>query len=107
MRPAGEKLAELLDDTRFSDCSIPVICAVDGKPYGNADDIRTRMKKQVYSPVRWSATISWCASQGVTSIVECGPGKVLTGLIRRIDKSLSASCVDSAASIRTAISGAA
>lgn len=106
MKPAGETLAKMLDDADFSDYSIPVICAADGTPYGDAEDVRARMKKQVYSPVRWSATIACCVSRDATSIVECGPGKVLTGLAKRIDKRIPASAVDSSASIRTAISGA-
>ncbi len=107
MRPAGQILAEMLDATPFKDGSVPVICAVDGKPYGNAADIRTRVKSQVFSPVRWNATVASCVSAGVTSIVECGPGKVLSGLVRRIDRNIATSCVDSSASIRTAIGGGA
>lgn len=54
------------------------------------DEIRQLLVKQLYSPVRWVETIEWLASQGVDTLVECGPGKVLAGLSKRIDKSLQA-----------------
>jgi [acyl-carrier-protein] S-malonyltransferase len=99
MRPAGETLAADIDVTAIRDSVIPVICAVDGSPYADADDIRDRMKKQVYSPVRWVDTISYMAASGVSRIVECGPGKVLAGLNRRIDRSLTGAALISAAAI--------
>ena len=68
--------------------------------------MRDRMQAQVYSPVRWVDVITHMSSQGVDSIIECGPGKVLAGLVRRIDRSISAACIDSADAINTAINGA-
>ena len=94
MRPAGEKLAESILAATFSEPAVPVICAVDGTPYENAADIRQRMATQVYSPVRWVTTINHMSAAGVTDIVECGPGKVLAGLIKRIDRGIAASCID-------------
>jgi [acyl-carrier-protein] S-malonyltransferase len=95
MRPAGDALAETLAEAGFSDPDLPVICAVDGTPYEGAEDIRERMTVQVYSPVRWVATVRHMIGQGVTSVIECGPGKVLAGLVRRIDRGTDASCIDS------------
>ena len=95
MRPAGDALAETLAGARFSDPDGPVVCAVDGTPYGDAEDIRALMTVQVYSPVRWVATVQHMIGHGVSSVVECGPGKVLAGLVRRIDRDIDASCIDS------------
>ena len=106
MRPAGEALAHDLDAAVFNAPEIPVICAVDGKPYGDGEDVRRRMKQQVDSPVRWVATINHMLGHGVTSIVECGPGRVLSGLIKRIDRSIATSCVDSADALKETITGA-
>lgn len=95
MLPAGKLLAESLADTTFLEAKIPVIGAADAKPYGNHEDIRQRLGSQIYSPVRWVDVINYFTNQGADRIVECGPGKVLTGLIRRIDRSIAASCIDS------------
>ena len=105
MRPAGEAFAESLRRTEFKDPQTPIICAVDATPYGGAEDILKRLTDQVYSPVRWVDVIQYMAGQGVTSIVECGPGKVLAGLTRRIDRGLSAACIDSPESLKKAIEG--
>ena len=106
MRPAGEALADTIAATAFSDPAVEVVSAVDGIPYKDAADIRERMQAQVYSPVRWVDTIQCMTSAGVTSIVECGPGKVLTGLLRRIDRGITAACLDSSAAIQSTIDGA-
>jgi [acyl-carrier-protein] S-malonyltransferase len=106
MQPAGEELAESIAATRFSEPSMPVVCAVDGTLYGDANDIRDRLQKQVYSPVRWVDTVRQMTSAGITSIVECGPGKVLAGLIRRIDRDVTAATLDSADDIQTLKDGA-
>ena len=106
MQPAGEQLASDIDAATISDPEISVICAVDGTPYGNAEDIRARMKMQVYSPVRWVDTVSHMAASGITRIVECGPGKVLAGLNRRIDRSLESATLVSAGTITELVSRA-
>ena len=95
MVAAGEALAESLHAVAFQSPSIPVINAVDAIPYTDADDIRTRLTRQVSSPVRWVDTVQRLIADGATSIVECGPGKVLTGLVKRIDRSVPSSCIDS------------
>jgi len=83
-----------------------VICAVDGSPYGDAADIQERMKRQVFSPVRWVDTIMHMKGEGIAVIVECGPGKVLAGLIKRIDRALSASCIDTSDALQKSLDGA-
>jgi [acyl-carrier-protein] S-malonyltransferase len=74
----------------FQKPSIPVVSNVDVSVYDSPTTIRAQLKKQLYSPVRWVETIQFFSTSGITSIVECGPGKVLTGLTKRIDKSISA-----------------
>lgn len=106
MRSAGDALAESLATTEFSASEFPVVSAIDAKPYGNADDIRKRLSLQVSSAVRWVDVINYFTSQGVTRIGECGPGKVLTGLIRRVDRGIATSCIDSPDALSTFLSGA-
>lgn len=103
MLPAGEKLAESLDAARFCTPSIPVINAVDAVPYGDAADIRARLSRQLSSPVRWVDTVRRMIADGATAIVECGPGKVLAGLVKRIDRSLPVVCIDSPDALQTAL----
>lgn len=106
MRPAGETLAELINESAFTDPAITVISSVDGTPYSDADDMRARMQAQVYSPVRWVDVINHMRASGVDSIIECGPGKVLAGLVRRIDRNISVACIDSSDALQTVINGA-
>jgi [acyl-carrier-protein] S-malonyltransferase len=95
MLPAGEALAESLQAAAFQAPSLPVINAVDATPYSDASDIRQRLTRQVSSPVHWVDTVQRLIADGATSIGECGPGKVLTGLIKRIDRSVRSFCIDS------------
>ncbi len=106
MRSAGETLAALIQESPFSDPAITVISSVDGMPYKGAEDMRARMQAQVYSPVRWVNVINHMQASGVNSIIECGPGKVLAGLVRRIDRSISVACIDSTVALQTAMNGA-
>lgn len=95
MLPAGEALAGSLQAAAFQAPSLPVINAVDATPYTDASDIRQRLTRQVSSPVHWVDTVQRLIADGATSIGECGPGKVLTGLIKRIDRSVRSFCIDS------------
>lgn len=106
MRPAGERLGAEIDACDIRTPAVPVVCAVDGTPYGDAEDIRTRLKAQVYNPVRWVDTVQYMTGAGAKKIIECGPGKVLGGLLRRIDKSLTVACLDSSAALQAAQEGA-
>ncbi len=100
---AGEALQEALAAARFTTPAITVLAATDGKAYTDSDDIRARLSRQVYSPVQWVATVNAMISGGATSFVECGPGKVLAGLCRRIDKSIPVSFVDTNDSLQKAL----
>lgn len=103
MIAAGEELAETLAGVEFSSPLISVINATDATPYTDPDDMRTRLSRQVYRPVRWVDTINAMLDAGATKIVECGPGKVLAGLIKRIDRSIPAATIDSLSGLQKAL----
>lgn len=109
MRPAAGNLAAALADTALRAPAIPVIGNADVRPYEDPDQIREGLAKQLYSPVRWVETIRALIDRGSTSIVEGGPGRVLTGLNKRIDRSIPATCIDTPEALQHAIvqSGAA
>lgn len=88
MQPAAEKLAFLLEETTLRPPEIPVFHNADVQQHPEAASIREILAHQLYRPVRWTETIKTIAAQGIQHVVECGPGKVLSGLNRRIDKSL-------------------
>jgi [acyl-carrier-protein] S-malonyltransferase len=76
---------------------------VSGRPHGGPDEIRRDMVRQVTSPVRWLDTIRWFKSQGVTDYLECGPGRVLSGLIRRIDGDAGLHTVQDTGTLKQAV----
>lgn len=88
MEPAAERLAERLADVAVQAPAIPVVHNVDVALCDEPDGIRQRLVRQVHRPVRWVETVRFLGEHGVTTLVECGPGKVLAGLTRRIDKGL-------------------
>ena len=88
MRPAGEQLQQVLADIPVSAPDIPVLHNVNAGSETDPEAIRSLLVEQIYSPVQWTACIQNIIATGVTHMVECGPGKVLSGLSRRIDKSL-------------------
>src|SRR6266516_2935910 len=87
MKPAQERLALDLQALRFSTPSIPVICNVDAVAVTAADPAREALVRQVTGSVRWSESMQWLIAHGVERFVEVGPGKVLCGLMRQIDRS--------------------
>jgi [acyl-carrier-protein] S-malonyltransferase len=86
MRPAEERLAADLDALDFSDLSIPLMNNADARLVTTSVEARDGLKRQVIAPVRWEQTIRSLRVQGVDRFVEVGPGKVLTGLLRQIDR---------------------
>lgn len=90
MKSAADQFAEFLQTVTFATSKLPVVANVTGAPHGSDPaSIRDAMVQQVYKSVRWYQGIEWMQSQGVTRYIECGPGKVLSGLVKRIDKSAS------------------
>jgi [acyl-carrier-protein] S-malonyltransferase len=88
LKPAGEKLGKYLNDVAIAAPRIPVINNVDVKIENDPAGIKDALVRQAASPVRWAETIRAMAGQGVTHVVECGPGKVLAGMVKRIDPKL-------------------
>jgi [acyl-carrier-protein] S-malonyltransferase len=91
MQPAAEKMKEFLADIPLAEPRIPVLSNVTARPHGEPEEIRAALIAQITGPVRWVECMQWVAEQGVTEAVECGPGKVLAGLMKRIDKTVSVS----------------
>ncbi|MBW1213733.1 ACP S-malonyltransferase [Pantoea allii] len=103
MKPAADKLALTLENITFNTPVVPVINNVDVKAETDADAIRHALIRQLYSPVRWTESVEAMAAQGVTQLFEMGPGKVLTGLTKRIVDGLSAAAVNDTASLTAAL----
>jgi len=103
MKPAADKLAVALESITFNAPAVPVINNVDVKAETDAAAIRHALVRQLYSPVRWTESVEAMAAQGVTQLLEMGPGKVLTGLTKRIVDSLTAAAVNDTASLSAAL----
>ena len=103
MMPAAERLKEKLQEITFTSPQIPVLNNADVQVRDNADDIRAALVKQLHQPVRWVECIQKLADDGVEHIVECGPGKVLMGLNKRIVRQVKHYSVSDSASLEKAI----
>lgn len=103
MRGAAEKFAATLEEIEIAMPTIPVINNVDVSIESDPAAIRAALARQLYNPVRWVETIRKMQADGVESVVECGPGKVLAGLNRRIEKSMVALPLFDIASLEKAI----
>lgn len=93
MRAASEKLGDALKNIEISQPDIPVIGNVWAKEIEDVSAIQHELVEQVYSPVQWENSVRYMIEQGVTTFIECGPGKVLSGLVKKIDRSVSTYCV--------------
>ena len=103
MRPAAEKLASALTSIACNVPATPVIQNASVRAFLNADDIKLALVEQLYRPVRWIETIQAIAVGGATTVIECVPGKVLTGLNKRIDADLNCLAITDTASVIAAI----
>lgn len=88
MQEAAKRLANRLQEIDIASPVIPVIHNVDATSSTDVEEIREMLVKQLYKPVRWVDTIKSMTAKGITQIVECGPGKVLSGLVKRIDRNI-------------------
>jgi [acyl-carrier-protein] S-malonyltransferase len=86
MKPAAEKLAEALKTVEIKQPQIRVIHNADVAAYDDAEKIKDALVRQLYSPVRWTETVNALVAEGIAESAECGPGKVLAGLAKRINK---------------------
>ncbi|AIN47355.1 Malonyl CoA-acyl carrier protein transacylase [Candidatus Palibaumannia cicadellinicola] len=103
MKPAANKLAQMLETVHFSIPQVPVVNNVDVCAVTDPALIRQALVRQLYSPVRWTETIEYFYAQGVETLLEIGPGKVLTGFTKRIIDTLSCMAVHDQISLATVI----
>ncbi|MFA0412572.1 ACP S-malonyltransferase [Vibrio renipiscarius] len=102
MKPAADKLAIALEEIEFNTPQLPVINNVDVMAEVEPEKIKLALVRQLYSPVRWTECVELMSEQGVEKLLEVGPGKVLTGLTKRIVKTLDAAAVNDIASLEAA-----
>ena len=102
LRPAAARLEERLAGTALRPPAIPVLHNVDVAEHSTPDGIRRALAEQAASPVRWSDTILAFAARGVTHVVECGPGRVLAGMNRRIARELKSHALTDGADLDAA-----
>ena len=105
MQKAADQFAERLDKVKFEHPNIPVLHNVDATERSDVSEIKLALQGQLYQPVQWVETIQKMLNKGVNTVIECGPGKVLSGLIRRIDRSLNIFPVFDPASLEKALGG--
>lgn len=103
MAPAGDALAEIMSDMQFRSPAIPVIHNVNARSESDGDAIRGLMIEQTSSAVRWTDSIQYMVDQNVELTVECGPGKVLSGMSRKIHKSLQVASLEQPGELRAAM----
>lgn len=94
MRPAAEQLATELSMIDWQEPSRPIIQNVDALAHSDVEMLRTNLVEQLYRPVQWVKSVQFAAQEGVVWAAECGPGKVLSGLVKRIDKSIVVSALE-------------
>jgi len=89
MRPADERLAVALEKVSLRKPRIPVVSNVDARPHNDPEEIRQLLIRQVIEPVRWEDSMRYLISEGFDSFYEVGPGRVLRGLLRRIERGVT------------------
>jgi [acyl-carrier-protein] S-malonyltransferase len=105
MKPAGERLRGYLQKVAVLSPVIPVVNNVDVQVESRPDDIRYALVRQAYSPVRWVETITKMLEMGVTHLVECGPGKVLAGMTKRVSTQVQSFTLSDRAALEQALRG--
>lgn len=103
MKPAAEALQRIIREVDIAVPRVPVVHNVDVAVHDDPEEIRAALVRQLWQPVRWSATIEKLIAQGVRRFAECGPGKVLTGLNRRISRDVESVPLDSASAVAAAV----
>ncbi|HEU4532278.1 MAG TPA: ACP S-malonyltransferase [Steroidobacteraceae bacterium] len=105
MKPAADRLRERLEQTEVRSPLVPEIYTVDVRKHGHPTGIKAALVQQLFSPVRWAETVRRMIANGATHIVECGPGKVLSGLNRRVErrKEIAVFAIDDSESIDAAV----
>lgn len=103
MRPAAEQLAKDFEQLNWQEPAITLVQNVSARPAPDLTTLRAQLVEQLYSPVRWVESVEYIAAQGVTDLIECGPGKVLSGLNKRCAKGVATHNLDSAAGLAAAL----
>lgn len=99
MREAADKLGERMASIAWQLPTMPVVQNAEARAYASLDEIRGALQRQLYLPVRWTECVQTLVAGGATRLAECGPGKVLAGLIKRIDKSVEARAIGTPAEL--------
>ena len=103
MHEAANRLAETMAGLEWRMPSLPVVQNVDAKAHDGIDAIRDALVRQLYLPVQWTRCVEALVAHGATRVAECGPGKVLAGLVKRIDKTLDARAIGAVGDFETAL----
>ncbi len=103
LRGAAERLRAYLEDVAMQAPNIPVLHNADVRSYSDAASIKDALVRQLYSPVRWVETVQYFGQQGITHNVECGPGKILAGLNKRIDTNQQAMALNDSEALKSAL----
>ncbi len=103
MREAANRLSETMSGLDWRVPALPVVQNVDAEVHDGAAAIRDALVRQLYLPVQWTGSVQALAARGVTRIAECGPGKVLTGLVKRIDRAMDARAIGDAGEFEAAL----
>ena len=103
MKPAADNLADLVNSVTFSVPQVPVVHNVHAQTESDPETIKALMLEQIYSPVKWVDCVNQLKNNRATTLIECGPGKVLSGLSKRIDREISSLATDSVADFTAAL----
>lgn len=103
MKPAAAKMAAALEAVTWHTPEVPVMQNVDARPHTDPQQIKANLVTQMHSPVLWTASVTAMAKAGINRVIECGPGKVLAGLVRRIDSNLAIHNLNDAESLATTL----
>jgi [acyl-carrier-protein] S-malonyltransferase len=103
MKPAADNLADLVNTVNFSAPQVPVVHNVHAQTETDPEIIKALMLEQIYSPVKWVDCVNQLKNNGATTLIECGPGKVLSGLTKRIDREITSLATDSVADFTAAL----
>jgi len=101
MQPAKEGLLKIIDSLDFRDSTIPVIANTTAKPLTTAEEIKTELAEQLCNCVQWQPSVEYMINEGVTSFIEIGPGRVVSGLIKRINKEVNTQNISNAEAINS------
>lgn len=103
MRPAADKFSGVLDEITINNAEVPVIANVNAKPMTDSEDIKKNLIKQLYSPVLWEDTVVELLDAGVDTFIEVGPGKVLSGLIKKVNRRVKTFSISDEASFKETV----